>query len=102
LRAVKRSATGRDGSETAAQAPFETPLAPQTWPAKTRVTLKFLRLFPFRIRRRLGAFHLGREQTRHFWMALALGEIAPLFEHLERTRYVALGEIDAGLAKDAA
>ena len=34
-------------------------------------------------------------------MALALGEIAPLFEHLERTRYVALGEIDAGLAKDA-
>jgi len=34
-------------------------------------------------------------------MTLALGEIAALFEHLERTRYVALGEIDARLAKNA-
>lgn len=34
-------------------------------------------------------------------MALALGEVTPLFEHLKRTRYVALGEINAGLAKDA-
>lgn len=34
-------------------------------------------------------------------MALVLGEVASLFEHLERTRYVALGKIDAGLAKDA-
>jgi len=34
-------------------------------------------------------------------MTLALGKVASLFEHLERTRYVALGEIDAGLAKDS-
>ncbi len=34
-------------------------------------------------------------------MALALGEIVSLFEHFKRTRYVALGEIDAGLAKNA-
>lgn len=54
-----------------------------------------------RVRRRLGAFHLGGKQARHFWMALALGKVASLFEHLERTRYVALGEIDAGLTKDS-
>lgn len=34
-------------------------------------------------------------------MALALGEIVALFEHFEHTRYVAFGEIDAGLAKYA-
>jgi hypothetical protein len=34
-------------------------------------------------------------------MALVLGEIATLFEHLQRSRYVALGKIDGGLAKDA-
>lgn len=34
-------------------------------------------------------------------MACALGKIASLFEHGERTGYVALGEIAAGLAKDA-
>ncbi len=61
----------------------------------------FSGLFAFEIRGRFGAFHLGREQARHFWMALALGEIASHFEDLERTRYVALGEIHTGLAKDA-
>lgn len=69
-------------------------------PAKTPARLKSSGLLLFGIRRRLGAFHLSGKQARHFWMALALGKIASLFEHLERTRYVALGEIDAGLAKD--
>lgn len=34
-------------------------------------------------------------------MALALGEIASLFQHFQRTRYVAFGKMHAGLAKDA-
>ena len=70
-------------------------------PAKTPPRLKSSGLLLFGIRRRLGAFHLSGKQVRHFWMALALGQIVSLFEHLERTRYVALGEIDASLAKDS-
>ena len=34
-------------------------------------------------------------------MAVALGERAPLFEHFKRARYLALGEMRAGLAEQA-
>src|SRR5690242_12645823 len=68
---------------------------------RAAIRLSFSGLFLFRVGESSGTFDLSSEQARHFWMTLALGELAALFEHLERARYVPPGEIDAGLAKDA-